>query len=98
MTVVGSNSAFDGDLYKYVWNPLSAAAQSVPNVIKPTAITGAGRWILLSSNTGGGGGGGWLTGNGNPNTLGEVGTSEGQRYYNQDGSCGVFYWTGTDWC
>lgn len=46
--VAGSTNFLDGTFLFYVWDTTSAAADDGVNVIKPTAITGAGRWRLAA--------------------------------------------------
>lgn len=48
----GSAAPLDGTFGFYAWDPTSVAADDGVNVIKPTLITGEGRWRLIGS-TGG---------------------------------------------
>lgn len=97
--VNGSASAFDGSFFWYSWNPNSVSADSAPNVIKPTVITGSGRWELISWNNGGVPVISWKTGAGDPNATGVVADGLGQRYFQTAGDFpnGTWYWNGTTW-
>ncbi len=46
--VAGSSTFLDGTFLFYLWDGTSSAADDGVNVIKPTAITGAGRWRLAA--------------------------------------------------
>lgn len=65
--VEGTTVFRDGGNYLYVWDPVNVLADNSPAIIKPTAITGAGRWVLVVGTTGGGAGGAALfVGTGSP--------------------------------
>lgn len=52
--MVGGGAAFlDGTFLFYVWDGTSVVADDGINVIKPTAITGAGRWRVMVAAGGG---------------------------------------------
>lgn len=54
LAMVGGGASFlDGTFLFYVWDPTSVAADDNLNVIKPTAITGAGRWRVMAAAGGG---------------------------------------------
>lgn len=69
LSLVGGGAAFlDGTFLFYVWDSTSVAADDGINVIKPTAITGAGRWrVMVAAGAGiiipG------MSGNGSPNGV-----------------------------
>lgn len=54
--VFGLVTQFDGNFLIYAWDPTSVLADDAINVIKPTAITGAGRWRLTAGTIVPGGG------------------------------------------
>lgn len=65
--VEGTTVFRDGGNYLYVWSPTNVLADNSPAIIKPTAITGAGRWVLVAGGTGGAAGGAALyVGTGSP--------------------------------
>lgn len=43
----GSSSAFDGTYGLFAWNSASSAGDNGTSIIKPTAVSGNGRWIKL---------------------------------------------------
>lgn len=97
VAIVNGSAAFDdGSFFFYSWIPTSADADNAPTVIKPTAITGAGRWKLISWNNGGVPVITWKTGAGDPNSLGIVADGLGQRYFNTIND-GTNYWNGITW-
>lgn len=46
--MLGNTSAFDGTTRAYAWNASSAAADDGDATVKPTDVTGNGRWIKLT--------------------------------------------------
>ena len=52
--IFGGASALDGTRALYMWDPTSAAADDGALTIKPTAITGNGRWLLIAGYGGAG--------------------------------------------
>lgn len=42
--LLGSTAAFDQALKLYAWDPASEDADTGTTFVKPTAVTGAGRW------------------------------------------------------
>lgn len=52
--IFGGATALDGTRALYMWSPSSSAADDGALVIKPTEITGAGRWLLIAGYGGAG--------------------------------------------
>jgi len=52
--IFGRAAALDGDRALYMWDPSSSAADDGALVIKPTAVTGAGRWRFIAGYGGAG--------------------------------------------
>src|SRR3990167_6669952 len=52
--IFGDAVALDGDRALYMWDPSSSAADDGIVTIQPTAVTGAGRWLLIAGYGGGG--------------------------------------------
>lgn len=77
--VFGASAAFDGNFFIYAWDATSVVADDGGNYIKPTAITGAGRWRLIVGSSGGGLFADFLAGNGPPENV-VTGTKQGQTY------------------
>jgi hypothetical protein len=64
--VAGATVFRDGGNRFYMWDPTSAVADDGINTIKPTAITGAGRWVLISGGGSGAPGATLNAGSGSP--------------------------------
>jgi len=77
--VFGAAAAFDGSFFIYAWDSTSVVADDASNYIKPTAITGAGRWRLIVGSSGGGMFAEFLAGNGAPENV-VIGDKQGQTY------------------
>jgi len=52
--IFGGATALDGTRALYMWDPSSAAADDGALVIKPTLVTGNGRWLLIAGYGGAG--------------------------------------------
>lgn len=91
--VFGAAAAFDGSFFFYAWDPTSVVADDSSNYIKPTAISGSGRWRLISGSSGGGMFAEFLAGNGAPEGV-VTGDKQGQTYVNlMNGSVSFFLGT-----
>jgi hypothetical protein len=88
--VFGAAAAFDGSFFFYAWDATSVIADDASNYIKPTAITGAGRWRLMFGSSGGGLFAEFLAGPGAPEGV-VTGSKQGQTYVDLDSGTASFF-------